>query len=394
MHAGSAYATRVKIVLTPDSFKGSLSAREVARAMTSGIRRVLPDANIVELPIADGGEGTIDALVGTGGRQYPVPVRSASGTPAMAPVAILEDGTGVLEVAAIVGITDPAGMSVPLKNRTTRGVGDGIRALLDRGVKRIYIGLGGSSTSDGGAGMIEALGARLVDANGHPVAPEPGQLDRVHDVDLSGLDVRLAQTEIILLCDVRNPLAGRNGAAAIFGAQKGGSPDQLREIDAAVSHYAKAMEQAFNANAATLEGAGAAGGLGFALLLLGASARNGATVVLGAQDFDRVISNADWHITGEGRSDLQSICGKAPLIAALRASKAGVPTTLISGSVDPDAMHELAHRFAGCFSVTPGPVSLDVAIRNAADFVAHATEQLTRLRFAQTPRSATADRQP
>ncbi|WP_233342869.1 glycerate kinase [Burkholderia cepacia] len=391
MHTARNHSISPKIVLTPDSFKGSLSAKEVAHAMAAGIQRVLPDANIIELPIADGGEGTIDALLGSTGRDYLVHVRSASGEPTTARVAILEDGTGVLEVAAIVGITDPDGMKVPLRRRTTLGVGDGIRALLDKGVKRIYVGLGGSSTSDGGAGMIAALGARFVDATGDAVAPLPEHLHRVHHVDVSGLDTRLAQTEIVLLCDVHNFLIGPEGAAAIFGPQKGGEPEELLEIDAAISHYAESLEQAFGANAAEQEGAGAAGGLGFAFLLLGASARNGATVVLDAQDFDNIISDAHWHITGEGRSDLQSICGKAPSIAAQRASRAGVLTTLVSGSVDPDATHVLADRFAGCFSIAPGPISLEVAIQNAANFIADATEQLTRLRFAPAPASGAAN---
>ncbi|ALP68510.1 glycerate kinase [Paraburkholderia caribensis] len=378
---------RPKIVLTPDSFKGSLSAREVAQAMSDGIRRAVPDANIVELPIADGGEGTIDALLGTEGKDFSVRVRSASGRSITARVAILADGTGVVEVASIVGITDPDGMSVPFGMRTTFGVGDSIKALLARDVRRIYVALGGSSTSDGGAGMLVALGARLNDSNGDTVAPLPVNLHRVRRVDLSNFDVRLTETELILLCDVHNPLNGPNGAAAIFGPQKGGLPEEVAAIDNGVAQYAGAAERAFGIRAAEREGAGAAGGLGFALMLLGGSARNGASVVLDAQNFDTLIVGAQWHVTGEGRSDLQSIGGKAPSIAAIRASNAGVPTTLVSGSIDLNALHELDLRFTGCFSIAPGPVTLDSAIRNARLFISTTMEQLARLRFAPHSRS-------
>ncbi|MGT2476550.1 glycerate kinase [Paraburkholderia terrae] len=375
-------SAKPRIVLTPDSYKGSLSAKEVARAMSDGIRRVLPNAEIIELPIADGGEGTIDALLSAGGAEYRVPVRSARGSDASARIAILPDGTGVVEIAEIVGITDRENMAVPLGERTTLGVGDAILALLDKGIHRIYVGLGGSSTSDAGAGMLVALGARLTDSNGDVVEPLPNKLNRVEHVDVSGLDPRLKLTEIILLCDVDNPLTGPNGAAAIFGAQKGGTPEQLASIDDAVSGYAILLERSIGISAAQKHGAGAAGGLGFAFLLLQASSKNGASVVLDAQHFDKALCGADWHLTGEGRSDLQSIRGKAPSIAAMLAANAGVPSTLISGSIDPDAMHELAHRFAGCFSITPGPVSLEVAIQNAASFITNTMEQVTRLRVA------------
>ncbi|MEW6346667.1 MAG: glycerate kinase [Pseudomonadota bacterium] len=370
-----------RIVLTPDSYKGSLSAKEVAHAMSAGIRRVFPCADIIELPIADGGEGTIDALLSAGGREHHVTVRSARGNDRSARVAVLPDGTGVVEIAEIVGITDREGISVLLADRTTLGVGDAILALLDRGIHRIYVGLGGSSTSDAGAGMLVALGARLTDFNGNVVEPLPSQLNRVEHVDVSGLDPRLDLTEIILLCDVDNPLTGPNGAAAIFGAQKGGTPEQLAYIDDAVSRFATLLESSIGVIAAQKNGAGAAGGLGFAFLLLQASAKNGAAVVLDAQDFSQALRGAHWHLTGEGRSDLQSIRGKAPSIAAKLAADAGVPSTLISGSIDPDAVRDLAHRFAGCFSIAPGPVSLEVAIQSAASFIANTTEQAARLRF-------------
>ncbi|WP_087738489.1 glycerate kinase [Paraburkholderia piptadeniae] len=372
---------RPRIVLTPDSFKGSLSAPDVARSMSIGIRRVLPGADIVELPIADGGEGTIDALLSAGGIEHQVTVRSARGVSKSARIAVLPDGTGVVEIAEIVGITDGDGMAVSLGERTTLGVGDAILALLDMGVNRIHVGLGGSSTSDAGAGMLVALGVSLTDFQGNVVEPLPDRLGRVAHVDVSGLDSRLDGTEIILLCDVDNPLTGPNGAAAIFGAQKGGTPEQLATIDDAISRYANLLERSIGISAAQKHGAGAAGGLGFALLLLGASAKNGATVVLEAQQFGEALCGADWHLTGEGRSDLQSLRGKAPAIAAMLASDAGVPSTLISGSIDPDALPALAQRFAGCFSIAPGPVSLEFAIENAAVFIANTTEQATRLRF-------------
>jgi glycerate kinase len=258
-----------------------------------------------------------------------------------------------------------------------------IRALLDGGIRRFMIGLGGSSTNDGGAGMLAALGLDLVDAAGHDIAPSPAGLASLARIDAGGLDIRLAQSSITIMSDVNNPLCGERGATAIFGPQKGIPAADIASIDALLERYAALAEQAVGSRAASRPGAGAAGGLGFALQLVGGEFRSGAEVVADLIGLDVALAGADWAITGEGRTDAQTLLRKAPYIVAERARAAGVPITLLSGAVDAAALPELGRVFAGCFALPAGPITLADCIANADVLLADRAEQIARVRGAR-----------
>lgn len=367
------------VVIAPDSFKGSLSAQQVAEAIGAGVLAAAPDAQIRLCPIADGGEGTLDALLHAGGEVRRLQVRGAAGATRIAAAGILSDGSAVIESAEIVGLTDADGTAVPVEERSTLGIGDALLALLDGGARRFLIALGGSSTNDGGIGLLVALGLKLLDAAGEPLAPLPSQLDKLARVDVSGLDPRLKDIHIVAMSDVDNPLCGKHGATAVFGPQKGVMPEQVEPLDALLGRFAALFEQASGQRQAHSPGAGAAGGLGYALLMLGAEFQSGAQTVADYIGLDSALQNADWLITGEGRSDAQTLHGKAPFIAAQRARLAGVPTSLLSGGVDRASLAQLQTSFSGCFSIVFGPATLQDAIGNAAALLQDSAEQMTRL---------------
>jgi len=368
------------VVLAPDSFKGSLSAAAAAAALAEGLRRVWPDADLRLCPMADGGEGTLDAVLSRGGRRSTDRVSDVSGKPlTVAYGSIGEPATAVLEVAQVVGLTDPAVATIDVEHRTTLGVGELMRHRLDAGVRRFMIGLGGSSTNDGGAGLLAALGLSLTDARGQAIAPTPAGLAALAAVDASGLDPRLADAEIIVMSDVNNPLTGDRGATAIFGPQKGASRERIAEIDRRIANFASLAERALNRRAQDEPGAGAAGGLGFALQLIGGKMRSGAEVVADLVGLDAALDGAGWAITGEGRSDAQTALGKTPLIVALRAAARQTPVSLISGSIDRSALPALGRYFAGCFSLPSGPANLEQCLAEAAELLADRAEQVARL---------------
>ena len=368
------------VVLAPDSFKGSLSAAAAAAALAEGLRRVWPDADLRLCPMADGGEGTLDAVLSRGGRRSTDRVSDVSGQPlTVAYGSIGEPATAVLEVAQVVGLTDPAVATIDVEHRTTLGVGELMRHRLDAGVRRFMIGLGGSSTNDGGAGLLAALGLSLTDAGGQAIAPTPAGLAALAAVDASGLDPRLAEAEIIVMSDVNNPLTGDRGATAIFGPQKGASRERIAEIDRRIANFASLAERALNRRAQDEPGAGAAGGLGFALQLIGGKMRSGAEVVADLVGLDAALDGAGWAITGEGRSDAQTALGKTPLIVALRAAARQTPVSLISGSIDRSALPALGRYFAGCFSLPSGPAKLEQCLAQAAELLADRAEQVARL---------------
>ena len=369
------------VVIAPDSFKGSLGAEQVAQAIASGVARARPDVIVRICPMADGGEGTLDAMLTGGGERRVLSVRGAAGPMREAATGLTGDGSAIVETAEIVGITDPVGMGVPVEARSSRGMGEAIRALLDLGVRRFFVALGGSSTNDGGAGLLAGLGMKLFDAQGEELEPTPEQLARLARIDVSQLDARLADTTFVGMSDVDNPLTGEHGATAIFGPQKGVKPEQITSVDAALARFADLLEPALQRTARNLPGAGAAGGLGFALHMLGAQFEPGAETVARQIGLDVALEGADWLITGEGRSDVQTLHGKAPFIACAHARALGVPATLLSGAVDSSALPRLAEHFRGCFSPAPGPITLEVAIRDAAQLLANEAEQLTRLRY-------------
>ena len=368
------------VVLAPDSFKGSLSASAAATALAEGVRRVWPEADLRLCPMADGGEGTLDAVLSRGGQRLTDRVSDVSRKPVdVAYGSIGEPATTVLEIAQIVGLTDPAVVAVDVEHRTTLGVGELIRNRLDAGARRFMIGLGGSSTNDGGAGLLAALGLSLTDARGRAVAPTPAGLTALAAVDASGLDPRLAEAQIIVMSDVNNPLTGERGATAIFGPQKGVARERIAELDGRIANFASLTERALGRRAQDQPGAGAAGGLGFALQLIGGETRSGAEVVADLIGLDAALDGAGWAITGEGRSDAQTALGKTPLIVARRAAARQLAVTLISGSIDRSALPELRRHFAGCFSLPSGPASLEQCLAEAAELLADRAEQVALL---------------
>ena len=379
--AGALPAKRmITVVIAPDSFKGSIPAEAAATAIATGLRRVWPDADLRLRPMADGGEGTLDAVLSRGGTRRTARVAGASGAPLDAGFGLIDnDATAVIEIAQVVGLTDAAVAAAPVERRSTRGLGELVRLLLDAGVRNYLVGLGGSSTNDGGAGLLAALGLKLADAKGRDVDPTPAGLAALAEVDASVLDSRLAHAHITIMSDVDNPLCGERGATAIFGAQKGVRAESAAELDARLARFAALTERAVGRSAKDRPGAGAAGGLGFALQLLGGQLRSGAEVIADLLGLDAALEGADWLITGEGRSDRQTLLGKAPFIAARRAAAKGVPATLVSGAVDRDALPELGRVFAGCHSLTFGPATLEDCLANAAQLLADCAEQLALL---------------
>jgi glycerate kinase len=370
------------IVLAPDSYKGSLDAPAVCAAIAVGLARVWPAADVRACPMADGGEGTLDAVLSRGGTRTTRTVAGAAGaahTAACGVVASADGPTAIIEIAQVVGITDPDGMRAAVADRSTRGVGELVRALLDDGIRRFMIGLGGSSTNDGGAGMLAALGLALRDAAGRAVVPTPAGLASLASVDAAALDPRLAASTITIMSDVNNPLAGERGATAIFGPQKGVRPEEVGAFDATIARFAALAERAIGRSAAGNPGAGAAGGLGFALQLVGGAFHSGAEVVADLIGLDAALDGAHWAITGEGRTDAQTLLRKAPYVVAERARAAGVPVTLLSGAVDPRALPELGRVFAGCFALPAGPATLADCIADAGTLLADRAEQIARV---------------
>ena len=373
------------VVLAPDSFKGSLSAPEICAAIARGVERVWRDAEIRACPMADGGEGTLDAVLTRGGERRTREVTGAGGRKRSAAYGIVEAAEGttaIVEAAEIVGITDPDAMAVDVAARSTTGMGEMIRGLLDSGVRRFMIGVGGSSTNDGGAGMLAALGLAIFDGSGRAVAPTPQGLASAASADGSGLDRRLAESAITIMSDVNNPLCGERGATAVFGPQKGVRPEDIAMVDATLSRYAALAERTVGSQVSERPGAGAAGGLGFALQLVGASFRSGAEVVADLIGLDAALDGATWAMTGEGRSDRQTLLRKAPFVVAERARAAGVPITLLSGAVDAAALPELSKVFSGCFALPSGPMSLEDCIAHADALLADRAEQIARIWYA------------
>ncbi|MFI7383667.1 glycerate kinase [Streptomyces sp. NPDC049813] len=331
--ADAAQAAR-HVLIAADKFKGSLTAVQVAEHVTAGLRRAAPGVEIASVPVADGGDGTVAAAVAAGFERREVRVTGPLGEPVTAAYA-LRAGTAVVEMAEASGLQLlPEGVFAPL-TATTYGSGEVIAAALDAGARSIVLGVGGSATTDGGAGMLAALGARFLDAAGAPVGPGGGALAALASADLSGLDPRLGDVEIVLASDVDNPLTGPKGAPAVYGPQKGATPEDVAALDAALAHFAKVLGDCVGPKAleyADSPGAGAAGGIGYgALVGLGASFRAGIEVMLDVLGFAPALEGATLVITGEGSLDEQTLHGKAPAGVAAAARAAGVEVVAVCG---------------------------------------------------------------
>ncbi|MFC5403256.1 glycerate kinase [Cohnella soli] len=371
----------MKIVLAPDSFKGSLTAQLACEAMETGIRRVMPDAEIVQVPMADGGEGTAQCLVdATGGQMRAVTVRGPLGDPVQAQYGVLGDGTtAVIEMAEASGITlVPAEHRDPL-SASTYGTGELIRQALDDGCRSFLLAIGGSATNDGGAGMAQALGAKLLDEDSSELSPGGGALGRLQRIDLSALDERLASCSFQVACDVQNPLCGPTGASFVYGPQKGATPEMVEELDRNLAHYADVIHQELGVDVAERPGAGAAGGLGAgAMAFLRAELKSGVELVVRASELERKLEGTDLVITGEGRSDAQTQYGKTPFGVSTTAQRAGVPAWLVVGSVGPGVEVMLEHGVSRIASLTEeGGVTADYAIAHAAQVLTDVMERLT-----------------
>ncbi|RAJ69220.1 glycerate kinase [Streptomyces sp. Amel2xB2] len=326
--------TTARVLIAADKFKGSLTAVEAAERITTGIRRARPDASVEALPVADGGDGTVAAAVAAGFERREHEVTGPLGAPVTAAFA-LHEGTAVVEMAQASGLElMPPGVYAPL-TATTRGTGELLLAAVEAGARTVVLGVGGSATTDGGAGMLEALGARFLDEDGDPVPHGGGPLVEMVSADLSGLDERLADVEVVLASDVDNPLTGPKGAAHVYGPQKGAGEQDVQVLDAALTHFVKVMGESVGPRAAeTAEapGAGAAGGIGYgALVGLNAAFRPGIDVLLEVLGFADALGRADLVITGEGSLDEQTLHGKAPAGVAAAARKAGKPVLAVCG---------------------------------------------------------------
>ncbi|SOC58049.1 glycerate kinase [Ornithinimicrobium cerasi] len=365
------------MLLAPDKFKGTLTAAEVAGHLRTGLREVRPDVEVVTVPVADGGDGLLDAAASVGYRSVELEASGPLGE--AAPTRYVVHGTrAVLEMAEVCGLARLGGHLAPLE-ATSAGLGEAVAHALDRGAGEIVLGIGGSASTDGGAGLLTALGARLLDEHGGPVPPGGAGLRLLADVDLSGLHPRLGDVELVVACDVDNPLTGPTGAAAVYGPQKGADPDQVLLLDDALGHLADVVARRTGQDLRDTPGAGAAGGVGFAALaVLGARLQPGVDVVLELTGFDDVLPGSDLVVTGEGSLDEQTLHGKAPAGVAAAARRAGIPVVAVAGTVLLDAERLARAGISRAWAIAdlasdpdesftrPGPLLVEVGRRIAA----------------------------
>ena len=358
----------MKIVIAPDSYKESLSAMEVANAIEAGFREIYPNAEYVKMPVADGGEGTVDAMVAaTGGHKISVSVTGPTGKQVMAELGLIYQHTAVIEMAEASGLERISAVERNLLITTTYGTGEMIRAALDLGVKQFIIGIGGSATNDGGAGMLQALGYRLLDQHGRDIPRGGAGLSDLATIDISSADPRLQDCQFKVACDVTNPLTGPMGAAQVFGPQKGADAAMVALLDENLKHYARIVTQELGTDVEFVPGAGAAGGTGAALLaFMKAELHSGIDIVLAALGLELIIADADLVITGEGRLDSQTINGKVPVGVARLAKRHGKPVIAIAGSLSPDVAIVYEHGIDSAFSA----VNRVSTLHEAFDFAA------------------------
>ncbi|MBT0719925.1 glycerate kinase [Rosenbergiella collisarenosi] len=374
----------MKFVLAPDSFKESMTALQVANSMERGLRRIFPDCEIVKVPMADGGEGTVQSLVdATGGKIIKVEVMGPLQTRVQAEFGLLGDGqTAVIEMASASGITHTS-----LKNRnplftTTYGTGELITHALELGVQKIIIGLGGSATNDGGQGMACALGVKFTDSNGDAVGLGGGHLHKIAAIDMSGIDPRVAKTEFIVACDVTNPLVGPNGASSVFGPQKGATPEIVETLDRNLSLYAEQIKNYLGISVATVPGAGAAGGLGAGLLAFTpAQLQKGIDIVIHFTELANKIIGADAVFTGEGGIDYQTKFGKTPYGVAQITKNVSphTPVIALAGAIGDGVESLYDENFTAIFGILRQACSLEQALKEGERNIAFTTENIARL---------------
>ena len=378
----------MKVVIAPDTFKDSLSAKEVCEAIEQGMRSQLPDARFHQLPLGDGGEGTLDAIVAASEAQFrTATVLDPLGRPVTARFGWAgRTRTAIIEMAEASGLQRLEPEERNPDHASSYGTGELIRAALDMGAEQLVIGLGGSATNDAGAGLLMALGARLTDKRGHPLPPGGKALADLSHLDLSELDSRLAQVKIRVACDVTNPLCGPRGASAVFGPQKGASPLQVTQLDQSLKNFADCAYQETGVELHSMEGGGAAGGTGATLSgLLQGQLVSGIELVLDLLNFDQVIRDADWVITGEGRVDSQTLGGKTLAGVGLRARLAAVPVIALAGEVSGSTASLQETGITAVFSITSGPGTLAEALANCHENLVRTSTNLAAvIRTAST----------
>ncbi|QQZ08424.1 glycerate kinase [Heyndrickxia vini] len=369
----------MKIVIAPDSFKESLTALEAANAIEEGFSAVIPDAEYIKLPMADGGEGTVQSLVdATEGKIIEKTVTGPLGLPVQGFFGLLGDGkTAVIEMAAASGLHH-----VPLDKRnplltTTYGTGELILRALDYGVKKIIIGLGGSATNDGGTGMAQALGAKLLNNQKEQISFGGGALSDLKTIDISQMDPRLSNIQFIVACDVDNPLTGANGASAIFGPQKGATQEMVTRLDKSLTHFADIIKKELHKNVDSVPGAGAAGGMGAGMLaFFNAELKRGIDIITQTLKLETHLEGAELVITGEGKIDGQTIFGKTPIGVAKLAKKKGIPVIGIAGYIEDKNGRVREEGIDALFSIVPGATSLEDAMTNAYEYLKNCSENI------------------
>lgn len=372
----------MKIVVAPDSFKGSVTALQAANAIEQGLRRVFPDAIIEKIPMADGGEGTVQSLVdAVGGHIRTQCVLAPLGNEVDAQFGILADGeTAVIEMASASGLTlVPPDKRNPLRT-TTYGTGQLIRTALEAGCRRLIIGIGGSATNDGGVGMAEALGAKFLNANGEPIPHGGGGLNELASIDITGLHPAISETETVVACDVNNPLTGPEGASHVYGPQKGATPEMVEVLDAHLGHYDKVLTQTFGQSFDNIAGAGAAGGLGAGLMaFLNAELRLGVDIMIDTVKLKERMKGASLVFTGEGQLDFQTAFGKTPVGVAKVAQASKIPVIAIAGGIGEGADAVYDAGIDGMLGIVQAPMSLEDAVADAPQLIADTAEQAARL---------------
>lgn len=372
----------VRILVCPDKFKGSLSAGEAAEAIAQGISEGWPEAETVICPLADGGEGTLEVLLSaTRGQALSLEVTGPLGEARTAPLGIAGDGvTAVVEMAAASGLELIPHERRDPKVTTTRGTGDLIRGALDMGLRRIIVGIGGSGTNDGGTGMAAALGARFLDHEGRELPPGGGELERLARIDLSALDHRVHEAEIVVACDVANPLLGPRGASRVYAPQKGATPDDVEVMEKGLARLAEVVSSCVAPGLEEAPGAGAAGGLGFGLMaFLGARARPGIEVVMEVLGFAGLLHSCDLVVTGEGRLDGQTAYGKTVTGVAREASRLGLPVLALGGEVTEEAEALRALGISALLSICNGPMSREQSMARASSLLSRASREVAGL---------------
>lgn len=372
----------MKFVLAPDSFKESMTSKQACEAMERGIKKIFKDAQCIQVPMADGGEGTVEALVcATGGTLHQITVTDPLGNSIKSDFGVLGNGkTAVIEMAKASGI-----QLVKREDRnplitTTYGTGELIKAALDQGSKHIVIGIGGSATNDGGAGMVQALGGKLLDEQGNQIGFGGGELSKIKTIDLTGLDARLKEVVIEVACDVTNPLIGKTGASAIFGPQKGATPEMVAHLDANLTHYANVIKMATGKEIAQVEGAGAAGGLGGALLaFLNAKLERGIELVIKHTELANKVQGADFVFTGEGAIDEQTKFGKTPMGVAQVSKKHGAKVIVFAGKIGQGTENLYPVGIDAIFGILTGVTTLDEALALGEKNIEIASENVARL---------------